>query len=71
MARVAGRDGVMDIIERLITFEGSDDLGDGDFSLCIDAAREIERLHHFARWCISDEFDSRELSIMAKNALTA
>ena len=33
-----------DIVERLRRFEGSDDLGDGDFAVCVHAADEIERL---------------------------
>lgn len=34
----------MDIVERLRAFEGSDDLGNGDFSVCATAADEIVRL---------------------------
>ena len=33
-----------DLIERLRDFEGSDGLGNGDFSLLSEAAAEIERL---------------------------
>lgn len=33
-----------DIVERLELFEVSDALGDGDFSVCIEAAAEITRL---------------------------
>ena len=33
-----------DLIERLHNFEGSDELGNGDFSLLSEAAAEIERL---------------------------
>lgn len=33
-----------DIVERLRRFEGSDALGVGDFSVCMDAADEIELL---------------------------
>jgi hypothetical protein len=35
---------LMDIVERLRNFEGSDALGDGDFSICCNAATEIEAL---------------------------
>jgi hypothetical protein len=33
-----------DIVERLRLFDGSDALGVGDFSACVEAADEIERL---------------------------
>jgi hypothetical protein len=33
-----------DLIERLRAFEGSDELGNGDFSLLAEAATEIEEL---------------------------
>lgn len=35
----------LDLVVRLLTFEGSDALGNGDFSLLKDAAYEIARLH--------------------------
>ena len=38
-----------DIVERLRRFEGSDDLGDGDFAVCVHAADEIERLRKALR----------------------
>ena len=33
-----------DILERLTAFEGSDDLGNGDFTVCSEAIAEITRL---------------------------
>lgn len=33
-----------DIVERLVRFEASDALGNGDFSVCIEAANIITRL---------------------------
>ena len=33
-----------DIVERLRAFEGSDELGNGDFAVCEEAAAEITRL---------------------------
>ena len=34
-----------DLVTRLLQFEGSDALGDGDFSVCTKAAAEITRLN--------------------------
>ena len=40
----------MALIERLRTFEGSDDLGNGYFTVCHEAATEIERLSAALRY---------------------
>ena len=41
---------MMTLIERLRTFEGSDDLGNGYFTVCHEAADEIERLNAALRY---------------------
>lgn len=33
-----------DLVERLLSFEGSEDLGNGDFSICARAATRIQAL---------------------------
>lgn len=44
----------MHIVERLRTFEGSDDLGNGDFSLLIQAAQHIRVLEALLAECAAD-----------------
>jgi hypothetical protein len=51
-----------DLIARLRAFEGSDDLDNGDFSVCIEAAERIDALEAVLRECardLSGELDVR------------
>jgi len=42
------------IVERLRAFEGSDDLGNGDFSVCVQAAEHIIVLQALLAECAGD-----------------